>query len=188
MSTQRSHDRPYSKARKNLSREAAHRSAKIIMSLVDSRRFHMPGTTLPARKPVPQIVQPQSQPQPQQAEPQRQAFQQSQPATAHSRSRTASSSIFPASEVQMQPSSMPQQMNAAQYQASLSQPAAMARRTPSNATSSTMSTNPNIPMRQNSGASLQRSTSSRSGGSPTSYVALMRKQKATVWSDRAQVR
>lgn len=149
----------------------------------------MPGTTLPARKPAPQIIQPQSQQQPEQVDPQRRPVQQSQPPSLHSRSRTASSSIFPTSEVQMQPSGMPPQIHPAQYQAPLSQPAAMARRTPSNATASTMSSgNPNIPMRQNSGSSLQRSTSSRSGGSPTSYVALMRKQKATVWSDRAQVR
>lgn len=41
-----------------------------------------------------------------------------------------------------------------------------------------------VPIRSNSG--LRRSSSSRSGNSPTSYVALMRKQKATVWCDRAQ--
>ncbi|MCJ1294612.1 hypothetical protein MMC34_006170 [Xylographa carneopallida] len=47
-----------------------------------------------------------------------------------------------------------------------------------------------IPTRTSSTVSinLRRSTSSRSGQSmtPTSYVALMRKQKATVWCDRSQ--
>ncbi|MCJ1475786.1 hypothetical protein MMC13_004450 [Lambiella insularis] len=47
-----------------------------------------------------------------------------------------------------------------------------------------------IPTRTSStvSISLRRSTSSRSGQSmtPTSYVALMRKQKATVWCDRSQ--
>lgn len=59
------------------------------------------------------------------------------------------------------------------------------RRTPSSATFSTMSS----AQRQSiaSSSDLRRSTSSRSGGGqPTSYVALMRKQKATVWCDRAQ--
>nr|OQO28915.1 hypothetical protein B0A51_03935 [Rachicladosporium sp. CCFEE 5018] len=69
------------------------------------------------------------------------------------------------------------------------------RRTLSNATSSTSSTQ-NAPTRQGTGnapassyaSSIRRSTSSRSTSttSPTSYVALMRKQKATVWCDRAQ--
>lgn len=44
-----------------------------------------------------------------------------------------------------------------------------------------------MPFRQGS-QDLRRSTSSRSGGTPqpSGYVALMRKQKATVWCDRAQ--
>lgn len=33
---------------------------------------------------------------------------------------------------------------------------------------------------------IRRSSSSRSGGVPTSYVAALRRQKGTVWSDRAQ--
>ncbi|KAJ4346817.1 uncharacterized protein N0V89_010749 [Didymosphaeria variabile] len=55
------------------------------------------------------------------------------------------------------------------------------RRTPTSSTSSTTGT----PGRTNSGA-LRRSSSTRSGNSPSSYVALMRKQKATVWCDRSQ--
>lgn len=68
---------------------------------------------------------------------------------------------------------------------------AHARRTPSVATSSSSnSTNTNAQRNQqgNYPSSVRRSTSSRSTSttSPTSYVALMRKQKATVWCDRAQ--
>ncbi|KAI0998126.1 hypothetical protein K3495_g10067 [Podosphaera aphanis] len=64
------------------------------------------------------------------------------------------------------------------------------RRTPSNATQSTFasSTNSNLSFRKSS-EDLQRSASSRSNGSarPNGYVTLMRKQKATVWCDRAQL-
>ncbi|KAF2816427.1 uncharacterized protein BDZ99DRAFT_505855 [Mytilinidion resinicola] len=86
----------------------------------------------------------------------------------HSRTRTSSSSVFPQ-----------------QYQQQFQQGS---RRTLSNATASTTSTNASGGqgmIRTNSG--LRRSSSSRSGNnSPTSYVSLMRKQKATVWCDRAQ--
>ena len=65
------------------------------------------------------------------------------------------------------------------------------RRTLSNATSSTSSSATNTGLQRaptNSSGGPRRSTSSRSNSSvsPTSYVALMRKQKATVWCDRAQ--
>ena len=70
------------------------------------------------------------------------------------------------------------------------------RRTLSNATSSTSSTNAGTGLQRaptnssmtGAGSAPRRSTSSRStaSASPTSYVALMRKQKATVWCDRAQ--
>lgn len=64
------------------------------------------------------------------------------------------------------------------------------RRTPSNATYSTYasSANTHVSFRKNS-EELQRSTSSKSNGStrPNGYVTLMRKQKATVWCDRAQL-
>lgn len=64
-------------------------------------------------------------------------------------------------------------------------------RTPSSATSSTSSITGNGGLQRiptNASAASRRSTSSRSNSSasPTSYVALMRKQKATVWCDRAQ--
>lgn len=58
----------------------------------------------------------------------------------------------------------------------------------------TFSTSSSIPppaaYRKSSASDLRRSTSSRSGGTSsgqaTGYVALLRKQKATVWCDRAQ--
>jgi len=73
-----------------------------------------------------------------------------------------------------------------QQQAAYGQPA---RRTLSNATSiSSTSTNTGLQQASSSANVPRRSTSSRStsSASPTSYVALMRKQKATVWCDRAQ--
>lgn len=67
--------------------------------------------------------------------------------------------------------------------------APMSRRTPSTSTTSTTNTS-HIPSRTSSTISnpLSRTSSARSGQSisPSSYVALMRKQKATVWCDRAQ--
>ncbi|RYP52531.1 hypothetical protein DL768_002358 [Monosporascus sp. mg162] len=62
------------------------------------------------------------------------------------------------------------------------------RRSPSVNTFSTTSSNPPPPAFRTSPTSdLQRSASARSGGGQaTSYVALLRKQKATVWCDRAQ--
>lgn len=66
-----------------------------------------------------------------------------------------------------------------------------ARRTLSNGTSSTSSSHTNTGLQRaptDASGPPRRSTSSRStsSASPTSYVALMRKQKATVWCDRAQ--
>ena len=59
------------------------------------------------------------------------------------------------------------------------------RRTPS---TNTASTNSSLQRTGTNASAPRRSTSSRSNSSasPTSYVALMRKQKATVWCDRAQ--
>ena len=90
----------------------------------------------------------------------------------HSRTRTTSSGVFPSSTAS--PTTTMNSQYPTQDQGGL-------RRTPTSSTSSTTGT----PNRSNSGA-LRRSSSTRSGGSPTSYVALMRKQKATVWCDRAQ--
>ncbi|KAL9067784.1 MAG: hypothetical protein Q9157_006696 [Trypethelium eluteriae] len=109
-------------------------------------------------------------------------------APQHQHSRTASSGIMPPITAQ----NPYQQNNMQQFNTTT-------RRTLSNATSSTSSTgtggntaNPSL-NRQNTSNSfnhvLRRSTSSRSTATnprPDSYVALMRKQKATVWCDRAQ--
>ncbi|KAF1994226.1 hypothetical protein P154DRAFT_38319 [Amniculicola lignicola CBS 123094] len=112
--------------------------------------------------------------------------------SGHSRTRTTSSGIFPAAA----PAPAPPPTNytppgtmhsSSQYPTQYPPQPVMGmgtRRTLSNATSSTSSTT-GTPARSNSGA-LRRSSSARSGTSPTSYVALMRKQKATVWCDRAQ--
>ncbi|KAF2734305.1 hypothetical protein EJ04DRAFT_512556 [Polyplosphaeria fusca] len=115
----------------------------------------------------------------------------------HSRTRTTSSGIFPQPQQPPQPhptaTASPNSytptgtMHSSQYPTQYPPQPTMSqgtRRTLSNATSSTSSTS-GTPNRSNSGA-LRRSSSSRSGNSPTSYVAMMRKQKATVWCDRAQ--
>jgi hypothetical protein len=101
---------------------------------------------------------------------------------SHSRTRTTSSNIFPTAIYPPQAQQLyPGTMQVQSYNS---------RRTPSTATFSTFASSGNgpAPFRQSS-QDLRRSTSSRSGGAaaqPTGYVALMRKQKATVWSDRAQ--
>ncbi|KAL5117452.1 hypothetical protein ACEQ8H_004617 [Pleosporales sp. CAS-2024a] len=94
----------------------------------------------------------------------------------HSRTRTTSSTM----PAMLPPAASPTAaaMHPQHYPAHY--PPALGR-TPTSSTSSTNGT----PNRSNSGQ-LRRSSSARSGSSPTSYVALMRKQKATVWCDRAQ--
>ncbi|KAG9234421.1 hypothetical protein BJ875DRAFT_12789 [Amylocarpus encephaloides] len=98
---------------------------------------------------------------------------------AHSRTRTTSSNVLPTNYPPQ-----PQQLYPNKMQATYT-----SRRTPSTHTFSTASSgNGPFPQRQAS-QDLRRSTSSRSGGAssqPSSYVALMRKQKATVWCDRSQ--
>lgn len=115
-----------------------------------------------------------------------------QQTAGHSRTRTTSSGIFPGSTFSATTTTTthtpPGSIHASQYPMQYPPPQAAGqgtRRTLSNATSSTSSTT-GTPNRSNSGA-LRRSSSGRSGNSsPSSYVALMRKQKATVWCDRAQ--
>lgn len=101
------------------------------------------------------------------------------PIYTHSRSRTTSSNVFPAPQQQVTMS-----MHLQQPQPGIGHN----RRSPSVNTFSTVSSNPPPPAFRTSPTSdLRRSTSSRSGGGqPNSYVALLRKQKATVWCDRAQ--
>ncbi len=109
----------------------------------------------------------------------------------HSRTRTTSSNTFPTNMQAPFPSSNPYQP-----QMHLAQPPANhQRRTPSVNTFSTVSSGggmaPPAAYRTSPTLDIRRSTSSRSGGTPNSpqsggYVALLRKQKATVWCDRAQ--
>ena len=79
--------------------------------------------------------------------------------------------------------------NSNAHQPSSQNPAPLTRRTPSQSTSSSAYTG-FTPSRTPSNVSshISRTSSTRSGASvsPGSYVALMRKQKATVWCDRAQ--
>ncbi|KHO01437.1 uncharacterized protein MAM_00438 [Metarhizium album ARSEF 1941] len=100
-------------------------------------------------------------------------------AYGHSRSRTTSSSVFP---MQQQPASHYPQAMPPHMQNS--------RRSPSvNTFSTTSSMQPPAAYRTSSSTDLRRSISSRSTGTtapPSSYVALLRRQKATVWCDRAQ--
>ncbi|KAI1759857.1 hypothetical protein GGR53DRAFT_117842 [Hypoxylon sp. FL1150] len=97
---------------------------------------------------------------------------------SHSRSRTSSSNVFPQTYAPM-----PQHLQ--QPQPTMGH----TRRSPSVNTFSTTSSNPPpAAYRTSPTADIRRSTSSRSGGGiATSYVALLRKQKATVWCDRAQL-
>lgn len=101
----------------------------------------------------------------------------------HSRSRTASSGAFPSQGQNLVPVQPAQRVAQMQH----------SRRSPSVNTFSTTSSfaqPPPAAYRTSSHTDLRRSTSSRSGGTsvaqPSSYVALLRKQKATVWCDRAQ--
>ncbi|KAK0719903.1 hypothetical protein B0H67DRAFT_599520 [Lasiosphaeris hirsuta] len=110
---------------------------------------------------------------------------------SHSRTRTTSSNI---PSTPYQPSG-PQTLQAPQNMY-LAQPQAQhQRRSPSVNTFSTVSSGaamaPPAAYRTSPTTDIRRSTSSRSGGAPgssqaISYVALLRKQKATVWCDRAQ--
>lgn len=111
--------------------------------------------------------------------------------TTHSRTRTTSSSVFPPQPQQQQQHPV-QPITYTSTPPMATQPFnTSTRRTLSNATSSTSSSAAasslaRAPTNTTSYASsIRRSTSSRST-TPTSYVALMRKQKATVWCDRAQ--
>lgn len=144
--------------------------------MVDSFTANKAPYAIPHRKPLPSGAPPPVPPH---------AQQPANPDTLHSRTRTVSSGVFPASTTTTTTSSQ----NPAMNQFIQGQPA---RRTLSNATTSTSSSGgagPAIaPVRTPS--ALRRSPSASVSSSqvppPTSYVALMRKQKATVWSERAQ--
>lgn len=106
---------------------------------------------------------------------------------AHSRTRTTSSNVLPYPSGSQQyttataPPPLPQTMAPPTNYPS-------ARRLSSTTTSTASTTNNNnqMPQAGPGGPDIRRSISSRSGNSQTGYVALMRRQKATVWCDRAQ--
>lgn len=161
--------------------------------------YHQPGLSfqqLPHRKPLPPAPpsRPQSMrvlpeqlqqqyPTPSQLPPQ---MQQMQPG-----SRMSYVSTHPSSSATLPGGAPPSSYsyNAAQaphpqmQNQSQTQYMPTAKRTLSNATTSSGGT---TKVNSSASSTLQRSTSARSN-QPTSYVALMRKQKATVWCDRAQV-
>src|SRR6266536_3312564 len=112
-------------------------------------------------------------------------YQDPQPSYSHSRSRTTSSKTVPT--VVYPPQQPQQQQQQQQYPNNMQINAYTSKRTPSQNTFSSTASSGNgaVPFRQAS-QDLRRSTSSRSGSQPQGYVALMRKQKATVWCDRAQ--
>ncbi|KAI9766667.1 MAG: hypothetical protein M1835_007144 [Candelina submexicana] len=152
--------------------------------------YRGPPYPAPHRKPVPQAsyhakLQPLTPIVPESQLP---ANQQRTGSSPHNRSRTLSSSIFPQGAPTTTFSPTHQTASPTSYQNILTQYSGT-RRTLSNATASTSGTGTGItPARTSStvSVSLRRSTSSRSGNSPGGYVALMRKQKATVWCDRSQ--
>ncbi|KAF1986498.1 hypothetical protein K402DRAFT_412573 [Aulographum hederae CBS 113979] len=143
---------------------------------------------VPHRKPLPQSSNPNLRAHPAasqyQHQPQSQSHSQQQP--QHRHTRTSSSNILPSAPqpTPANPASSPYNSSTMTSTMTSTTPKPT-RRTLSNAT--TTSNNINgaaLPIRSNS--NLSRSSSGRSGNSPISYVALMRKQKATVWCDRTQ--
>lgn len=104
------------------------------------------------------------------------------PPPAHSRTRTSSSSVLPTPSHQQQ------------YQSALTQQHSMAppmnyppsRRLSSETTSTSSGGNNQQGTHASSHPDLRRSTSSRSANAQLGYVALLRRQKGTVWCDRSQ--
>ncbi|KYK61584.1 hypothetical protein DCS_02727 [Drechmeria coniospora] len=113
-------------------------------------------------------------------------FEQSAAVYGHSRSRTTSSTLFPNQDQVAGQMSLHVASSSSQPGLAISQ----SRRSPSVNTFSTTSTMPPpAAYRVSSTTDLSRSVSARSAGTtcpPSGYVALLRKQKATVWCDRAQ--
>ncbi|KAL6875379.1 hypothetical protein HDV57DRAFT_170036 [Trichoderma longibrachiatum] len=97
---------------------------------------------------------------------------------SHSRTRTTSSTVLAPQQQHPPPMLLSHQMSTQQFN----------RRSPSVSTFSNSSTQPAGAYRTSSNSDLRRSISNRSFGQPqaSGYVALLRKQKATVWCDRAQ--
>lgn len=139
----------------------------------------------PPRKPVPGASSGYPAPaydlqQQQQLPPQQLSPLPTPASLAHSRNRTSSSHVLPYMAQQQQqqymgsgPSPLPTMTSPLHYPPS---------RRLSSATTSTNSTgNPAAPF-----SDIHRSASSRSAQGQLGYVALMRRQKATVWCDRSQ--
>ncbi|KKK22753.1 hypothetical protein ARAM_007214 [Aspergillus rambellii] len=101
----------------------------------------------------------------------------SAPSLMHSRSRTSSSNALPYATQHQQ-----YYPSGSSPRPSMTLPATnpLARRLSSATTSTTSTGNPSM------NVDIRRSSSARSTGSQMGYVALMRRQKATVWCDRAQ--
>ncbi|KAL2845220.1 hypothetical protein BJY01DRAFT_247806 [Aspergillus pseudoustus] len=157
--------------------------------------YRLPIHQVPSRKPVSTVSSGYSNggyPQQQQYQPRQQPPQQltQHPSVAslqHSRRRTSSSNAIPVTAQQQQQHQHPYQQPHQPYttgpspQHSMTVPHNPLARRLSSATTSTTSTG-NNPASQD----IRRSSSSRSANSQMSYVALLRRQKATVWCDRAQ--
>lgn len=134
----------------------------------------------PARKPMPN----QQPGYPYQAydAPRNLAPHSAYPQTTHSRTRTTSSHVLPAYASNSQPQYQGVPGPAVSPHTMVSPVGFPPSRRMSSTTTSTNSTGH---MAQG-GLDIRRSTSNRSTGSQLGYVALMRRQKATVWCDRAQ--
>ncbi|KAJ5512454.1 hypothetical protein N7463_002006 [Penicillium fimorum] len=106
------------------------------------------------------------------------------PQTTHSRTRTTSSNVLPYSGGSQHyhsappPPPIPQTMTLPHYPPS--------RRMSSTTTSTSSTGNHPTPHTAQGVSDIRRTASSRSANSQLGYVALMRRQKATVWCDRAQ--
>ncbi|PYH98386.1 hypothetical protein BO71DRAFT_316506 [Aspergillus ellipticus CBS 707.79] len=147
----------------------------------------------PARKPVPGMhsgypFQSYDGPQQQQLSPHPSAA-----SLAHIRRRTSSSHVLPYMAQQQQ--QQQQQQHQQSYSGGPSPHHTMtgpppnyppSRRLSSATTSTTSTGNVANPYYGGAQTDIRRSTSSRSATSQLGYVALMRRQKATVWCDRAQ--
>ena len=114
----------------------------------------------------------------------------------HSRTRTTSSSVFPTN---MQLSASPSRSTSGHSGTDAPSPPLQQNFTPTpityqnrrfSASTTGSGVHAQLKQMQRQGTSTssapRRSTSSRSVETPSSYVALMRKQKATVWCDRSQ--
>lgn len=137
----------------------------------------------PARKPVPGMPQ-HSYPYQAYEAPRSQLSPPAAPQTTHSRTRTTSSAVLPYASGQQQQYTAPPMPH---HPPAMAAPPISPARRLSSTTTSTASTGTNqAPQAGGTVSDLRRSASSRSANSQLGYVALMRRQKGTVWCDRAQ--